>query len=320
MPFRAGHVAILGRPNVGKSTLLNRVLGEKIAIVSPRPQTTRHRIAGIWTDTQRGAQAVLLDTPGIHRPPTGRTLNEAMVRAAFTSLQDVDLVLWLVDVTLGASRLRKNQPVGDDEDASIVAAIAEEKLPAILVLNKTDAVTQNEMLPLLQAWSNWTDTLAGPGNQGPPLYPVSALTGHGVDPLLDAICGFLPEGEPFFPEDQLMDGTERFVVSELIREKIMHLTRQEIPYCSAVEIEKFDESQRDGEKPFVQIAARILVERDSQKGILIGKQGSMLREIGTLARKDIEKMLGAKVYLDLHVVVEKDWTRNKRILKDLGIE
>jgi GTP-binding protein Era len=312
-PTRAGNVALIGRPNVGKSTLLNRVLGEKVAAVSPKPQTTRTRVAGIWTDTKLGAQAVFLDTPGLHTPRPGSPLNEAMVRAALESLEDADFALLVFDAAELGAYLRRGLPALEERDHAIVTRLRAMDLPFLVVLNKIDTLPP-------EACDLVVGALLEGLSPAPTLLRISALSGHGVEALLHEIAARLPEGEFPFPEDQLVDGTERSIVAELIREKIMNLTRQELPYATAVEIERFDESQREAAEPLVTIHARVLVERDSQKGILIGKRGAMLREIGTQARQDIERLLGARVYLDLHVVVERDWTRNSRILRDLGLE
>jgi GTPase len=305
---RAGYVALIGRPNAGKSTLLNQILGEKVSIVTPRPQTTRNRIAGIWTVAE--AQAVLLDTPGLHPPRS--PLNEVLVRAAEASLAEADLVVWIADFAAQVHLLERGRPVLEDEDRRIADLVRGSGVPLVLVLNKMDALDPHRALPVVDAWQELLP--------GVTMVPLSALTGDNVFALLDEIRQRLPEGEAFFPPDQLLDGTERFVVSEIVREKIILLTRQEIPYATAVQVESFDESEREGARPFVRIAARILVERDSQKGILIGRQGSMLKEIGTLARVEIEKLLAARVFLDLHVVVEPDWTSNRRLLRELGLE
>jgi GTP-binding protein Era len=309
MPIeRAGSIALIGRPNAGKSTLLNQVIGEKVSITASKPQTTRNRVVGIFT--RADAQVVMVDTPGIHIAKS--RMNKAMVRAAETSLADVDAVCWVVDGIKAIDRLEKRRPVVHGGDKHIAALIAASGVPATVALNKVDKVSKRKLLPVMAAY--------GQAMPGIDLVPISALKGTGVDTLVDIWAGQLPEGSAIFPEDQIMDGSERFLVSELIREKVFRLTMQEVPYSTAVDIEKFDETQREGEAPRVHIYARILVERDSQKGILIGKGGAMLKQIGTMARKDMQRLLGAHVFLELHVTVQNKWTTNPRLLGELGLE
>lgn len=309
--FRCGTVGIIGRPNVGKSTFLNQVLGQKVSITSGKPQTTRNRVVGIYN--AEGVQAILVDTPG-HHDARGE-LNRRMVRAAEAALQEVDLVVMMVDLVPAVRQVQAGKEVLSKGEAILLEAVAEAGHPCILALNKVDVVAPEAMLPVIDAWRKRHDFAA--------VVPFSALTGAGADALLAEIVDKLPEHPPFFPTDQLMDNSERFVVSEIIREKLFHLLQDELPYAVAVEIESWDEEQRVGEgelRPFVRIHARILVERSSQKGIVIGRGGQMLKRVGTLARKDIQKLLGCGVYLELFVAVENNWTRNKRILRELGYE
>lgn len=291
--FRCGYVSLTGRPNVGKSTLLNTVLGEKVAIVSPKPQTTRNRIAGIKNLPE--AQIVFLDTPGIHRPR--HRLGERMVREASDTFHDVDVVLFLVEPSEPA--------VGDK---AILESLAGFRKPVFLVINKVDTIKKPELLPVIDVY-----TKLYPFRE---VIPISALEGDGIDRLLPALLPLLPEGPGLYPDDILTDQAERFMAAEAIREKIMQQTDDELPYSVAVEILTWKE-KKDG---LVAIQANIYVERDSQKGIIIGKNGARLKEIGTAARGDIEKLLGARVFLELWVKVRKDWRNDERALKDLGFE
>jgi GTP-binding protein Era len=288
---RSGYVAIVGRPNVGKSTLLNDLLGEKISIVSRRPQTTRNRVAGIYN--RADAQVVFLDTPGIHE--AHKLLNKRMVDTAIATLDDVDLVLFMIEAG------RDKNP---DQDLGLLKRIFAGGRPVILAPNKIDTIPKQDLLPLLEAWSGAADFAD--------IVPVSAKKGDGVGALIGSILGRLPEGPAYFPKDQLTDVTERFVVSELIREQIFRYLDKELPYAAAVEIEEF----QDGEP--VRILARIWVERESQKGIVIGKGGTMLKRIGTSARIEIEKLLQTRVYLKTTVGVNRDWTTKKRAVQELG--
>ncbi len=306
---RAGLIALVGRPNAGKSTLLNQVLGQKLSIVSAKPQTTRNRVVGIHTIP--GMQAVLVDTPGIH--PARSRLNKAMVQMAIDALSEVDLICWVIDLapcTKAAEAKRTILGRGEQELATIIAQSGD--TPVIIALNKADAVSKPWILPVMEA----LHALAPQAT----IVPISALKGVGVDGLVAQWREHLPEGPALYPADQIATTTERFIVAEMIREKIFHLTEQEVPYSTAVEIELFDEDERESERPRVHIMARIFVERDSQKGILIGKGGSMLKQIGTLARKEIAALLGASVFLELHVTVQPDWTSSGRALRELGYE
>lgn len=291
-PFKSGFVAIIGRPNVGKSTLLNAILGEKIAIVSEKPQTTRNRIRGI--KNTENCQIIFLDTPGIHEAKG--YLNEFMVKEALSALEDVDVIIYLVEAI---------KKIKDEE--FIIQNLKKVKCPVILGINKVDIVRKDNLLPLIDEYSK--------AFLFKEIIPLSATKGEGIDELLKIVIELLPEGPKYFPEDILTDQAERFIVAEIIREKVFELTRQEIPYSTAVVVEKFKENPA---KRIVSISATINVERDSQKGIIIGKGGTMLKEIGTRARMDIERLLGTKVFLELFVRVQKDWTKDKKILKEFG--
>lgn len=292
-PYRCGYVSLIGRPNVGKSTLLNALLGEKVAIVSPKPQTTRNRIVGI--KTLPAAQLVVLDTPGIHIPR--HKLGERMVREASDTLHDVDVVLFLVEPVLPTAG-----------DTAILSSLAEVRKPVLLVVNKVDTVKKPELLPVIEAYAKL--------HAFREVIPISALAGDGLDILQSVVVSLLPEGPKLYPEDLLTDQIERFMATEIIREKIMQQTDDEIPYSVAVEVLTWKE-KREG---LVVIQANIYVERDSQKGIIIGKNGARLKEIGTAARGDIERLLGTKVFLELWVKVKKDWRNDERALKELGFE
>jgi GTP-binding protein Era len=291
--LRSGFVTIVGRPNVGKSTLLNRLVGQKVAIVTAKPQTTRNRILAIANTG--AAQIVFFDTPGIHRPK--HEMNRRMVGVAVESLKQVDLALLLVDVT---------EPPGPG-DLYVLERISQARTPVVLGINKIDRVKKQEILPAIDDYRRKHDFAD--------IVPISALEGDNVEALLGALTKHLPEGEPLYPSETLTDLPERFFVAEMVREKILELTREEIPYASAVLIEAWEESER-----LTRIEATVLVERDSQKGILVGKGGSMMKRIGTAAREDIEVFLGTKVFLGLHVKVRSGWRENERLLSELGIE
>jgi GTP-binding protein Era len=289
--FRSGFVSIIGRPNVGKSTLLNALLGEKIAIISDKPQTTRNRILGIVN--QPGVQMVFMDTPGIHKPM--HKMNEFMVKTALATYNEVDVILMLVEAT--------EQPGGGDK--FIIETLSAVKTPVFLLINKVDLIKKEALLPLMQEYNRLYNFAE--------IIPVSALR-NDLGGLLEAILKRLPVGPKYFPDDQLTDQPERFIVSELIREKVFALTKEEIPYSTAVVIEDMKE-----EPDITRITAVIYVERDSQKGILIGRGGAMLKQIGTLARQDAEKLLGARIFLQLWVKVKKGWREDERMLKNIGI-
>ena len=294
-PFRSGFVSIIGRPNVGKSTLMNRILGEKIVITSDKPQTTRNRIKGIHTIP--GAQMIFIDTPGIHRATS--LFNRYMVDEALAAIREVDVILFLVEAG--------SPPEG--QESLILELLAEVSAPVILVLNKIDLVQKSALLASMDRYARLY-----PFRE---IIPVSALSGDGVDQIVRSVYSLLPEGPLYFPDEILTDLPERFIVAEIIREKVFRLTRDEIPYSTAVEVESFKERQDGG---LISIAAVINVERDSQKGIVIGRKGEMLKKIGMQSRREIEQLLDAKVYLELFVRVRKDWSENPRMLKELGYE
>ena len=291
-PFNSGFVAIVGRPNVGKSTFMNYVLGQKIAIMSDKAQTTRNKIQGVYT--KDNAQIVFLDTPGIHKPK--HELGEFMVKSAYSALKEVDAVLFMVNVS------EKRGP-GDD---FIIEKLKGIKTPIFLVLNKIDLVTPEVLLERVESYKDALD-FAG-------VFPISVLQGNNVNELMEALIEALPEGPQYYPADQITDHPEYFVVSELIREKILQLTQEEIPHSVAVTVDKMQKDEFDK----VHVYANIIVERKSQKGIIIGKGGRLLKEIGTRARRDIQQLLGNKVYLELWVKVEKDWRKRKSNLQEYG--
>ncbi len=291
--FRSGFVAIAGAPNVGKSTLLNRMLGTKISITSKKPQTTRNRIAGILH--RPCSQLVFIDTPGVHRAKS--PLNIRIVDVALSVLKDVDLILILVDATT-------SNPA---QEQFLIKNLKKQKKKVVLAINKIDLIDKKKLLSIIDRWAN-----AYPFKC---ILPVSAKFGHEIEPLIATMENFLPNGPPFFPEDAITDMPERFIASEMIREKVFRFTGQEIPYSIAVSIDSFSE-KKDGS--LVKIYANIYVERDSQKGIIIGKNGSKLKKIGEEARKQIERLLGTNVYLKLFVRVQKNWTRDTKALRKFG--
>jgi GTPase len=292
---KSGYVSIIGRPNAGKSTLLNRIVGEKIAIVSDKPQTTRTRILG--TKNYPDGQIAFVDTPGIHRPL--HRMNVRMVDAAVDTLRDVDAVVLVYDAS--------SRPGAGDEFVSRLLKGA--TVPVILVLNKVDLVDKAALLPLIDQLRKWHDFTG--------IVPVSAVTGDGVEALERTLLEKMPEGEPLFAEDYLTDQPERVIVSETVREKVLHHTRDELPFSTAVVIDQFEEPDRPG--GLMRVYCTILVETESQKPIVIGRAGSMIKKIGTEARKDLEAFFGAKVYLDLRVKVKPDWRDDERVLDDLGL-
>ncbi|UOQ47417.1 GTPase Era [Gracilibacillus caseinilyticus] len=283
--FKSGFVAIIGRPNVGKSTFMNHVIGQKIAIMSDKAQTTRNKIQGVYTDDTK--QIIFIDTPGIHKPK--HKLGDFMVKIAENALNEVDAVLFMINADEGYGR----------GDQFIIDRLETINKPVFLVINKIDLVHPDQLLPLIEQYKEKYSFEE--------IIPISALEGNNVNHLMDVFTEHLPEGPQYYPEDQITDHPERFIISELIREKALHLTREEVPHSIAVIIEKIDNRGED-EKILVQ--ASIIVERKSQKGIIIGKQGKMLRDIGKRARQDIERLLGSKVYLELWVKVQENW-RNK---------
>ena len=290
---KSGFIALVGRPNVGKSTLMNHLIGQKIAITSRKPQTTRNQIRTVYTD-ERG-QAVFLDTPGIHKPQ--HKLGEYMVRTAESTLQEVDVVLFVVDAT-------EKRGAGEDYILNLLQKV---KTPVILVVNKIDKLTDKQKLFQIMEGYNKLYKFAA-------IVPVSALNDSEFPGLVQEITKHLPEGPAYFPEDMITDQPERVIAAEMIREKVLRLTRDEIPHSVAVEVDEFKE--RDEEN--VYIRATIFVERESQKGIVIGAKGSLLKKIGQQARADIEKLLYCKVFLDLWVKVKADWRNKDKALKQLG--
>jgi GTP-binding protein Era len=293
-PFRSGYIAIVGRPNVGKSTLLNTLLGEKVAIVSPRPQTTRNRITGIKTTAH--AQMVFLDTPGIHQAQS--LMNRRMVDVALQTLHQVDGLLWVVDA---------HERVGA-QDERIGELLRGVKTPVYILLNKIDLVSKGKLLPLMQRCSEML-----PGKE---IVPVSALTGDNLPLVLQLIEQSLPAGPRYFPGDEVTDQSERFLAAEIVREKVFLLTREEIPYGVAVTIDEFTEKT---EKNLIVIKATIHTERESHKPILIGKHGSMLKQIGTQTRAELEALLGCKIFLELFIRVDKGWTQRPHTLSEMGL-
>ena len=296
MSFKSGFVAIIGAPNVGKSTLLNAILGEKISIVSRKPQTTRNVIRGV--KNLKDCQIIFLDTPGLHRAKG--LLNEFMVKQALSALSDCDCALCLIDA--------KN-PGGPGGEGFLIENLKRLKCPVFLVVNKVDLVEKRTLLPLMEKYLRLF-----PFKEA---VPVSALKRDGIELLVDILSKNMPSGPRYFPEDIITDQPERFIASEIIREKIFTLTKEEIPYSVAVVVEEFKERPR---KNLTYISAVINVEKDSQKAILIGKGGGMLKSVGTYAREDIERLLGAKVFLKLFVRVKKGWTKDERALKEFGYE
>ncbi|MHC8967112.1 GTPase Era [Priestia aryabhattai] len=290
--FKSGFVSIIGRPNVGKSTFLNRVIGQKIAIMSDKPQTTRNKIQGVYTEDQ--AQIVFIDTPGIHKPR--HKLGDFMMKVAQNTLKEVDLILFMINATEGLGR-------GDE---FIIERLKDTKTPVFLVINKIDEIHPDELFSII---TNYKDLY--PFAE---IVPISALQGNNVERLLDQIKQRLPEGPQYYPADQVTDHPERFIITELIREKVLHGTREEIPHSIAVVMD----SMQRRDNGAVYVGATIIVERDSQKGIVIGKQGKMLKEVGRKARADIEALLGSKVFLELWVKVQKDWRNRASHLRDFG--
>jgi len=300
--MRSGFVALVGRPNAGKSTLLNHLVGQKLAIVSDKPQTTRNRIVGVKNVKAAGQQAsgpagqiVFLDTPGVHKPL--HRLNVRMVDTAIDTLREVDLIAVVIDAS--------EESGGGDR--YLLDLVAKAKAPRILVLNKIDLIKKDALLPRLVEFEKegFKD-----------LVPVSAMTGENVDRLEQVMLSHLPEGDPIYPEDYLTDQPERFFVAELVREQVLQQTRDELPFSTAVVVDKFEEAD---EKGLMRFYCTILVERETQKPILVGRAGSMIKSIGTAARKELEAFFDARVYLDLHVKVRQDWREDERVLDSLGL-
>lgn len=293
--FKSGFISIIGRPNVGKSTFLNRVVGQKIAIMSDKPQTTRNKVQGVVTTED--AQMIYIDTPGIHKPK--HRLGDFMVKVARNTLSEVDVIMFMVNAT---------EKIGPG-DRFIIEMLKNTKTPVFLIINKIDLVHPDELLEIIVSYQEEYDFAE--------VVPISALNGNNTENLLTTLKKYLPEGPKYYPDEQVTDHPERFIISEFIREKVLHLTREEIPHSIAVAIEQI---KRDEDRDLVNIMATIIVERDSQKGIVIGKQGSLLKEIGTKSRKDIEMLLGSKVFLELWVKVQKDWRNRPARLKEFGFD
>jgi len=291
--FKSGFIGIIGKPNVGKSTLLNRLIGQKIAITTHKPQTTRNRITGI--KNMEDAQVIFIDTPGLHDAKS--PLAKSMVRTAREVLSEVDAVMLVVDAESG---IKKN-------DTEIIESLKEVKVPVIAVINKIDTIRKEELLPMIEHLSRLF-----PFKE---IVPVSAIKEYSLDRLEQIIAGCLPEGPKLFPDDMITDVTERFIAAEIIREKITLLTHEEVPYSVAVVVDSFKE---DEAKNLISIQAVIQVEKDSQKGIIIGKKGSKLKEIGSQARLEMEKFFASRIFLELFVRARKDWTRTESMLEDLG--
>jgi GTP-binding protein Era len=292
--FKSGFISILGRPNVGKSTFFNTVLGDKISIVTNKPQTTRNRISGIKNFPD--AQMIFLDTPGIHKPKN--PLNRAIVKAAQETIGNADILLMLVEANTDVRQ----------HDLLVTESLRSVKVPVFLVINKIDLIEKKYLLPLIDKFSKLYNYKE--------IFPICALNGEGITDLINSIKDNLPESPRLFPEDILTDATERFIASEFIREQITLFTKQEIPYSSAVVIDSFKE---DEDKSLIKISATINVEKESQKAIMIGKKGVMLKNIGTQSRRQMENLFGARVFLELFVRVRKDWTNSQRMLTEFGL-
>jgi GTP-binding protein Era len=321
--LRSGFVSILGRPNSGKSTLLNALVGEKVAIVTSKPQTTRTRIHGVvevaaHKGKHPAAQIVFVDTPGVHKP--GSWLDRRMMQEVHDALESRDVVLLMVDATrrleLPETGLQKEDAAGEQkkkpggsEDAFVFQLIKKLDCPVFLLINKIDLVTKETLAPLIAQLSALHPFAE--------VFPISARKGDGLERLLEKLVEYLPEGQRYFPKDQYTDQPERFLVAELIRERILQETGEEVPYASAVVIERFEEPQPHETRPLTRIAAAIYCERDGQKAILIGKGGSKLKSIGTNARKEIESLLGTRVFLELHVIVEENWRERRGFVESL---
>lgn len=290
--FKSGFIAIVGRPNVGKSTFMNRAVGQKITIISDKPQTTRNKIQGIVTDKE--AQMVFIDTPGIHKPK--HRLGDFMVKVAESALNEVDVVMFMVNADQGYGK----------GDQFILDRLQKVESPIFLIINKIDLIHPDELLSLIDLYREKLNFAE--------IVPISALTGNNVPRLIDTLKKYLPEGPKFYDEDQITDHPERFIISELVREKVLEYTREEIPHSVAVVIDNIEKQDDDT----VLVQASIITERKSQKGILIGKQGSMLKNIGKKARLEIQSLLGSKIYLDLWVKVQRDWRDKERHLREYG--
>ena len=319
--MRSGFVSILGRPNAGKSTLLNALIGEKIAIVSNKPQTTRNRIQGVVEVPARkgksAAQIVFVDTPGVHRP--GSQLDRRMMQEVYEALESRDIVILMLDAArysdppVPGKKLSPKAERERSEDAFVLQLIQKLDCPVFLVINKIDLVLRSKLLPLIERF-----TALYPFAE---VIPISASKKDGLDTLVAKLVEYLPQGQRYFPKDQFTDQPERFMVAELIRERILLETGEEVPYASAVVVERFEEPEavtgKSTKLPLTRISAVIYCERTGQKAILIGKGGSKLKSIGAAARKEIESLLGTRVYLELHVIVEENWRESKPFVDSL---
>jgi GTP-binding protein Era len=294
--MKSGFVSFIGRPNAGKSTLLNRIIGTKLAIVSDKPQTTRNRILGVKNYPE--GQVVFLDTPGIHRPL--HRMNVRMVDAAVETIREVDVLGLVVDV---------NEQVGKG-DRFVLDLVKRAEAPVFLILNKIDLIKKVRLLPMMQQFGAMADFAE--------IIPVSAGTGDNVDRLERVILDRLPEGEPLYPPDYLTDQPERFFAAEIVREKLLQLTRDEIPFSSAVVVDRFEEAE--GKHGILRLYCSIVVERESQKPIVVGRGGDMIKRIGIAAREDLEKFFDTKVFLDLHVRVKAEWREDEAVLDDIGLK
>ena len=291
--FKSGFISIIGRPNVGKSTFINRVIGQKIAIMSDKPQTTRNKVQGVLTTNN--TQYIFIDTPGIHKPK--HKLGDFMMKVAQNTLKEVDVILFMVNAEEGYGR-------GEE---FILEKFQSVKTPIFLIINKIDRIHPDKLLTVIESYNEKF--------QFAEIIPISALDGNNIERLLEVVRKYLPEGPLYYPADQVTDHPERFIITELIREKALQLTREEVPHSLAVVLEKME---KDPNKDMIHVMATIIVERDSQKGIVIGKQGKMLKEIGKRARLDIESLLGSKVFLEVWVKVQKDWRNKASQLRDYG--
>jgi GTP-binding protein Era len=310
--LRTGFVSILGRPNAGKSTLLNALVGEKVAIVTSKPQTTRTRIHGVVEVAARkgkhpAAQIVFVDTPGVHKP--GSWLDRRMMQEVHDALESRDVVLLMVDATRRLDLPPGEEKRGTSEDAFVFELLKKLECPVFLVINKIDLVTKETLAPLIAQLSALHPFAE--------VFPISARKGDGLERLVEKLVEYLPEGQRYFPKDQYTDQPERFLVAELIRERILQETGEEVPYASAVVIERYEEPKPEDRKPLTRIAAAIYCERSGQKAILIGKGGSKLKSIGTNARKEIESLVGTQVFLELHVIVEENWRERRGFVESL---
>ena len=295
--MRAGFASLIGRPNAGKSTLLNLFVGAKLAIVSDKPQTTRNRIVGVRNvEGERPGQVVFVDTPGIHRPL--HRMNARMVDLALDTIRDVDVLVLVLDASVGTGA----------GDRYVLGLVERASVPVVAALNKIDLIAKQRLLPLIDWYRRQREFAA--------LVPVSARTGDGCERLLSAVLEALPAGEPLYPDDYLTDQPERVLVAETVREKLLRHTRAELPFSTAVVVDRFEDAGEDG---IMRVFCSILVERSSQKAIVIGRRGSLLRQIGTEARADLERFFAARLYLDLHVRVRAGWREDERVLDDLGM-